>query len=255
MKKLSFLFVLFLSVSLFSQEKEGTYKKGEWLKYRIHYGIINAGYASLTVNEKKDENQDLFHFVGKGWTTGMANWFFKVRDRYESYVDKETKLPVHFIRRVNEGGYIISRDIYFDQKKNIAKIEDHKHKTEKELEAIGVQDMISAFYTLRNKDLDSLKTGDNLELSMFFDSETVPFKLVYLGKEVIKSKFGKVACYKLRPLVQSGRIFKEKESLTFWITSDSNKIPIRIKASLAVGSIKIDLHQYKGLSHPFPIIL
>jgi hypothetical protein len=53
--------------------------------------------------------------------------------------------------------------------------------------------------------------------------------------------------------VQSGRVFKEKESLTVWISNDQNKIPLRIKAELAVGSIKADLDAYKGLKHPFKV--
>jgi len=204
MRKICFLFLFFLTIVVSSQESKDSYKKGEWLKYRIHYGIINAGYASLTVDETVEETKELYHFVGKGWTTGMASWFFKVRDQYESYVDKKTKLPTHFVRRVNEGGYVINRDIYFDQDKHIAKIEDHKHKTKKEVKAVGVQDMISAFYSLRNKDIDSLKVGESLELSMFFDAETFPFKMLYLGKEILSTRFGKIACFKMRPLVKSG---------------------------------------------------
>ncbi|WP_139957196.1 DUF3108 domain-containing protein [Flavicella sediminum] len=255
MKKILLVLVFLLAKGLSAQEKKLAFDKGEWLKYRIHYGIVNAGYASLTVDEVKNKEKDLFHFKGKGWTTGMASWFFKVRDTYESVVDKKSQLPIHFIRRVDEGGYIINRDTYFDHEKKVARIEDHKHKTKKEIAVYGVQDMISAFYSLRNEDIDSLAIGDSVELDMFFDAEKFPFKLKYLGKETLSTKFGKVECYMLRPLVQSGRVFKAKESLTLWVSSDANKIPIRIKASLAVGSIKVDLHQYKGLSHPFHIIL
>ncbi|MEC7265348.1 MAG: DUF3108 domain-containing protein, partial [Bacteroidota bacterium] len=58
-----------------------------------------------------------------------------------------------------------------------------------------------------------------------------------------------------RPLVQSGRVFKEKESLTLWVSNDLNKIPIRIKADLAVGSLKADLEAYNGLRNQFKIIM
>ncbi|MFC2110305.1 DUF3108 domain-containing protein [Bacteroidota bacterium] len=255
MKKIAYIFIFLFSGILFAQKKDFAFDKGEWLKYRIHYGIINAGYASLTVDEVEDQEKDLFYFKGKGWTTGMANWFFKVRDTYESKVDKKSQLPVHFIRRVDEGGYTINRDTYFDHKNRIARIVDHKNKTKNEVAVSNVQDMISAFYSLRNEQIDSLKIGESIGLDMFFDAEKFPFKLKYLGKETLSTKFGKVNCYKLRPLVQSGRVFKAEESLTLWVSSDANKIPIRIKASLAVGSIKVDLHEYKGLSHPFHIIL
>lgn len=229
------------------QEKNSAFKDGELLKYRIHYGVVNAGYATLGVNE----NENQYHFIGKGWTVGMANWFFKVKDQYESYVDKSNELPVHFIRNVNEGGYKINRDIYFDHTENKALVEDHKRKTSKEYKIDSIQDLISAFYKLRNSPIDTMSIGGSVEMDLFIDGETFPFKLVLLGKDKISSKFGKIPCYKFRPFVQSGRVFKEEESLTIWISADKNKIPVRVKASLAVGSLKMDLTRYEGLSHSF----
>ena len=67
----------------------------------------------------------------------------------------------------------------------------------------------------------------------------------------LNSKFGKVNTLVFRPLVQSGRIFKAKESVTIWITDDANKIPIQMRASLSVGSLRAELEAYKGLSNPF----
>ena len=91
---------------------------------------------------------------------------------------------------------------------------------------------------------------------MLFDDDGIfKFKLRYLGKEVIKSKFGKVECLKFRPFVQSGRVFKEQESLTLWVSNDLNKIPIRIKADLAIGAIKADLEGFNGLKNQFKIIM
>ena len=72
-----------------------------------------------------------------------------------------------------------------------------------------------------------------------------------MGREDLKTKFGTVPTMIFRPLVQSGRVFKEEESLTVWISDDENKIPLRIKANLAVGSIKADLDGFKGLKNPF----
>ncbi len=89
---------------------------------------------------------------------------------------------------------------------------------------------------------------------MFFDESNYGFKLRYLGTDTIRTKFGKIASLKFRPIVQSGRVFKEKESLTVWVSADKNKIPLRIKASLAVGSLRADLDAYKGLANSFPII-
>ena len=104
-------------------------------------------------------------------------------------------------------------------------------------------------------DIDNLKPGDEVKLDMFFDEESYGFKLKFLGTEVIKTEFGKVNALIFRPYVMAGRVFKEEESLTLWVSNDKNKIPLRIKADLAVGSLRADLEAYKGLSHPFKIII
>lgn len=88
---------------------------------------------------------------------------------------------------------------------------------------------------------------------MFIDDETTKFKLKFAGREDITTKFGVVPSMIFKPMVQSGRVFKEQESLTVWISDDDNRLPIRIKADLAVGSIKADLDAFKGLNNPFKI--
>jgi hypothetical protein len=240
------LFFLQGSTSI-AQNVEKIFQGGEEVKYRIHYGLLNAGYATLSVSETEKE----YHFVGKGRTVGVASLFFKVKDQYESYVDKATLAPNHFVRKVSEGGYKINRDVYFDHVKDIAKVEDHKHNTTKEYPIEDIQDLMSAFYKLRSTRLDTMSIGSSVRLDLFLDAEVFPFKLVLLGKDIINSKFGKIPCYKFRPYVQSGRIFKEEESLTIWISEDKNKIPVRLKVALAVGSLKMDLISYKGLAHSF----
>ena len=134
-------------------------------------------------------------------------------------------------------------------------LKDFKKNTEKSY-PIGndVHDMLSALYYLRNQDLSKLTPNEEIEMKLFFDEETYVFKLLYLGTEVIKTKFGNVNSLIFKPMVQSGRVFKEKESVTIWVSADKNKIPLRIKASLAVGSLRADLDEFKGLAHPFNII-
>ena len=186
----------------------------------------------------------------------MARLFFKVDDRYESYFDKEDGKPYRFVRKIDEGGYTKDLDIRFDHNKNKALVNDKKNNVQKHLDfPNGVQDLISAFYYLRNHyQASDLTKGSEIVLDLLYDDdETFKFKLKYLGVETIKSKFGKVECLKFRPYVQSGRVFKEQESLTLWVSNDSNKIPIRLQADLRVGSIKADLEAFKGLKHQFKI--
>ena len=112
--------------------------------------------------------------------------------------------------------------------------------------------MLSSFYYMRSVDFTKLKDNDSISMNIFFDEKMNPFKLIIMGRETLKTKFGKIQTIKIRPLVQKGRVFKDEENVTLWITDDLNKIPIKIKASLVVGSAKAELVAYNGLVHPFP---
>ncbi len=256
MKKnlLILLALVFMHMS-YAQEKSA-FQSGEWFKFRMSYsGWMKAGNATMQLKEKMLDGKPVYHVVGKGWTTGAIKWFFKVKDRYESYFDTETGLPYKFIRDIDEGGYTKKLEIDFDHANQKAYINNIKKKKKTIIDTeIGVQDMVSAFYYLRNNyETDSIVTGDEVTLNMFFDSENYIFKLKFLGRETIRTTFGKVKCLKFRPLVMAGRVFKEEESLTLWVSADDNKVPLRIKADLAIGSLRADLEAFKGLKHSFKI--
>jgi hypothetical protein len=224
-----------------------SFKNGEWLKFRIHYGFINAGYATLELENSYKNGQILHHAKGKGWTVGAAKLFYTIDDNYESYFTKDKIKPIEFKRRVDEDGYIIRRDLFFDHSNKQVTIQDLEKNTEKQVAINNVQDMVSAFYYLRNIDFNNIKEGDEQRVDLFFDGETFPFKLKFLEIEEVSTRLGTIEAWKIRPLVQKGRVFEGQESLTIWISNDKNKIPVRIKASLVVGSLKADLDDYSGL--------
>jgi len=251
MKKI--LIIMLLATATINAQTEKAFDVGEWFKFRIHYGLVNAGYATLEVKEATRNGKKVFHAVGNGYTTGMTKFFFKVNDDYQSYFDKKTGQPYQYVRKIDEGGYKKDQEGFFNQSSNNVLVKDYKHKSEKTISVPeNVQDIVSSFYYLRNHpNIDKLKVGESIAIDMFFDDETTKFKLKFMGKEVISTKFGNVNCLIFRPYVQAGRVFKEEESLTVWISDDDNKVPLRIKASLAVGSLKADLEGFRGLVYPF----
>ena len=260
MKKYILLIITIISLNTITAQKQSAFKDGEWFKFKMSYsGWLKAGEATLDVKEKKLKGKPVYHVVGKGWTTGAIKWFFKVKDRYESYFDTETGLPYKAIRKIDEGGHTKDIEIAFDHNLKKAEVNNKKHKRVSTIDIESeVQDMVSAFYYLRNNyDTERIKKGDVVMLNMFFDEENYPFKLKYLGKETIKTTVTgtriKVKTLKFRPYVMAGRVFKEEESLTLWVSADDNKIPLKIKADLAVGSLRADLVQYKGLKHSFEV--
>ncbi|WP_111307766.1 DUF3108 domain-containing protein [Confluentibacter sediminis] len=256
MKK--YLLIIIVLITQLSFAQESAFDTGEWFKFKMSYSNwLKAGNATLTVKDDRINGKDVYHVVGKGWTTGMIKWFFKVEDRYETYFDKKTTLPYKFIRNIDEGGYTKDIEIDFDQVNNKAYNNNKKEKTKTVFDTKpNIQDMVSTFYYLRNNlNTENIKVGDEVKVDMFFDEETYGFKLKYLGRETITTDFGKIDALMFRPYVMAGRVFKEEESLTLWVSNDKNKIPLRIKADLRIGSLRADLEAFKGLKHPFKIIV
>lgn len=228
--------------------KNEAFKEGEILTYRLHYGIIDAGVAVLEVKPEVMDvaGRKVYHIVGNGYSKGSFDWFFRVRDRYETYMDKDAMLPWMFVRRVNEGGYIINEDYKFNHYTNKVDV----GREDKVDVPQGTQDMISAFYAARNLDLSNAKEGDVFTINSIVDKELFPLKIRYVGKEKIDCDLGTFNCVKFRPIVQKGRVFKKEEDLNVWITDDKNHVPLRAQAKLVIGSVKLDIVSAKNLANP-----
>lgn len=255
---LSFFSFIFLLQFGFAQtalvkKTQNAYKLGEVLEYKAYYGFLDAATAKLVVEKefKKVGNRMTYHMIASAVSLGAFNWFFKVVDNYQSYIDNQVLLPLVFFRRVEEGGYVLARDKYFNQTKNTVRViepkkgKDGKFKTES-----NTQDLLSCFYHARTLDLQNAKPGDVFTIPVFFDYENYPMRIKFLGKETLKTDLGTFRCLKYSPQLQEGRVFKDQEDMTIWLSDDQNKIPIRLKAELLIGSIKLDLTSYSGLVKP-----
>tara|TARA_R110002072_G_scaffold55679_8_gene144819 strand:- start:147 stop:947 length:801 start_codon:yes stop_codon:yes gene_type:complete len=227
------------------------FQVGEKLEYKISYGFINAATATLEVkkSESKIHGREVLHIVGIGESISTFDWFFKIRDRYETYIDEDGIFPWLFIRRIHEGGYEKAQDYQFYQEKG--KVVNEKNESYEVPH--GVQDMLSAFYFARTMDFSKAKKGDVFSVQSFVDEELYPIDLVFGGKKTIKIKKGKFDCLVFHPRVQEGRVFKTNEDLTFYITNDENKIPVLVKANVKIGSLKMELVDYKNLANPLAL--
>lgn len=244
------LFLLMFATTAIAQEentlKNNAFKEGEYLKYRVHYGIINAGTAELEIkNTEKKFGREVFHIKATGKSTGFFNWVFKVRDYYETYLDTEAIIPLEFKRDVREGGYEKKQHVFFDHKKHLAKSESDTIDF-----PFQAQDLLSSFYFLRCTDVKNFEVGDSINLNAYLDDEIFPTTLKYKGKEFIDSKFGEIECMKFIPILQAGRVFEEDSGMTIWVSADENLIPIRLETKITVGSIKMDIMDYENLRNP-----
>lgn len=229
--------------------KNVTTQNGEQIMYIVYYTVagiyVNAGNATFTNAVEKLNGRPVFHITASGATNNSYDWIYKVRDKYESYIDTANMQPLKFVRDVSEGKHKHYENITFNQSANTAVTKSGVYKVPD-----CVQDVISAVYCARNIDFDKYKKDDKIPFKMFLDNEVYDMYIRYLGKEEVKTKYGKFRAIKFRPLLLKGTIFEGGEKMTVWVTDDKNHIPIRLESPIVVGSVKMDMMSYRNLRYP-----
>jgi len=260
-KSVLFIVFIFIGLSLRAQTlrtvTNTAFIRGESIRYKVYYdailtGKVNAGEAELDVKDENKliVNRSTYHVVGLGLTKGAFNIFFKVVDRYETYIDEQSIVPWLFIRRVNEGGYKISQDVTFNQFKNVASSLNNKNNvTTTTVVSENIQDIISAFYYARTLDFTNAKLGQEYPVPFFIDDSVYTSKIIYEGKENVTIDVGKFRCLKFKPMMATGSVFKDPYPMTLWITDDKNHVPILAESAILVGSVKLELIKYSGLAN------
>lgn len=265
MKGLKFLAPVFLVLLGFTKQfnvpadsfcgiKNVSFQVNEEVTFTVYYAVagvyVNAGTATFTSKLEKINNRTVYHVTGEGKTNSSYDWIYKVRDKYETYIDTATMQPLKFVRNVNEGGYKIYQNITFNKTANTAIATDGVFKV-----PACVQDVVSAMYYARNIDFSKLRPDDKIPFSMFLDNEVYNMYIRYVGKEEIKTKYGKFKAIKIKPLLLKGQIFEGGEKMTVWVTDDKNHIPIRVESPLVVGKVKIDMMGHSNLRHPLTSLI
>jgi hypothetical protein len=233
----------------FCDIRNSAFGNAESITLKVFYTVVGAyfgaGEATFITNFEKLNGKPVYHITGEGKTYSFYDNFFKVRDKYETYIDTTTLQPYRFIRNVYEGGYKKYENVTFNKATNSAVTNKGVYRVPE-----CVQDVLSAVYYSRNIDFNKLKTGDKINFSMFLDNEVYEMYIRYLGKETIKTKYGKFRAVKFKPLLIKGTIFEGGEKMTVWVSDDKNHLPIRIESPISVGSVKIDMISYRNLRYP-----
>lgn len=226
---------------------EKPYKAGEMLAYTVKFGPIIGGTATLTLKQVYYNGKPVYHSRGEGRTVGIAEKLYSVHDIFESYFDIETGLPYKIIRDVKEGSYRKHEEAFINHEKRTA----YSLRLDTTIQVPpDILDMISLLYYVRILDMSLVKPGDVLKTVTYFDDELFPFEIRYKGKEEVKTKFGRILCYRYDPVVEPGRMFESEDDMTIWLSADRNIIPVKVRFDLLVGSLRMELDQFSNLKYP-----
>lgn len=231
--------------------KNNAFTFGEKLKYRVHYGFMNAAIIDFEVKPAPSTtvNKKTFHMVAYGRTTSAFDWFMKVRDKYETHVDQVSLLPIAYYKDQLEGNYRDKDYAVFNHKAQVCVHEKGRMKIEKD-----ALDLISAVYYFRTFDFSKATPGQTYPFNIYLDNKMYSLSVKFMGREIVDSDLGKLRCIKLRPQLIVDRVFKDADDMTLWITDDANHIPVRVQSELRIGSLKVDLTEQKGLRSPLALV-
>jgi len=253
--------ILFLGLSFFGygqcEVTNVPFKSGEKLDFVIYYNYkkvwVPAGKVRFEVNDSLYKGKECFHFNGRGKTFKEYDWFFKVRDQYQSFATKKDLKPLRFIRNVREG----STNLYYDYTFDHSRKEAHylRSKTDKTKDTIKKTqcafDVMTTVYYARSIDFSKCKVNDTIPLTMVLDGSKYETYIRYTGKGTAKTRSGQTyRVIKFRPLLIEGTIFTGGEDMEVSVTDDKNRIPILVEAQILVGSIRVYLEKKKGLKYP-----
>jgi len=270
MKRLLFCLFLFLALSGFIGEKNeifpvlknDSFGRGEMLHFKMSYGIFTVGKGTMQIFPQyyKMNGRDCFKIEVVGKTVGMVDWVADVNDLWGAYIDTAALVPHQFYRKIREGHYQKDEWTNFDQvnkKIDVVVLDDKTGKLKDPVSYDApeqVRDMFGGFMILRTLDLTKVKPKDTITISGFFEDVFYHQKIIYKGKETIKTKVGKVRTVVFIPVMPENKVFEGKNSVTAWFSDDKNRIPVKINAELFIGSGGVELTSYSGLRNPLNLV-
>ena len=265
-KALLSIFLLVVSLSTLKSQKgydacselDPVYQEGEKLKYIMTYNWFlvwtDVGEATFEVRKKNNFNREVYHFIGKGKSYPFYDWFYEVRDIYESWIDSETLQPIFYKRDVNEGGYHIDITYDYNWKDTVAYANSEKTRQPLKLDTIKLPsctyDVMSIIYHARTIDFSKYEEDEKIPLNLLLDSQIENIYIRYQGREQKRVRgLGKFNTIKFTGYLVKGDVFKGGEALEVWVTDDKNRIPVWIESPIKVGKIKARLDSYENLKY------
>lgn len=231
---------------------------GELLTYKVTYGIFTVGEAKIETNSTIHflNNTPCYKIDITGKTTGALGLVAKVDDKWGAYLNTRNLLPVKSYRIVRENNYKRDEMSFFDHTNKQVRYHRYNYNTKSfnEAEHLSfqqtVRDLIGGYHYLRQIDYTHLQAGDTIHMFGFFENEFYNFDILYKGKEVIKTQFGKVPALKLVPVMPNNKVFDGENSITLWISDDANRIPLKAEANMFVGKAGCEIIAHENLKQP-----
>lgn len=239
MKRFIIAIILLSAMSL----SAAVFMDGEKLTFNVKYGIVNAAEATLEARTSVYQGTPVWYLTTNARTHSFFDKFFKIRDRVESWWDKESLLPYKFSKNLQEGRYRQHRVHIYDHARRRTTYqrwsfrENRFENSEMDM-PIDAQDILSAFYYVRSQ---PLQVGKSVMVNITADGRNMPTEVLVHRREKVKSIFGEVECLVIEPKLKGEALFKQTGNILIWVTNDAYKIPVQLESKISFGSFTATL--------------
>ncbi len=257
----TFLFLLiFFGFNSPDVESNHAYTWGEKLQFKLNYGWLSVGNGSFEIGDRPEdyEGRPCYRVTMRGASTGLLRLLAPVNDEWGAFVDMDDLFPLYSFRNIREGGYRLNEEVFIEPDSGTLRVESMKphRKVQRrptrryELDPQRrVHDLLSGIMAVRDLEFNEIYEGDTLELKAFFEDTFYDFRIVYVGKEVLKTKLGRMRALKLIPLLPENAVFDGKHAVEAWLSDDRNKLPLRVSAKMFIGKASVELISYQNLKY------
>ncbi len=238
--------MLFLAVPVAASDNNIPFSPGEKMTFRVMWAFVVAGEATLEFLPYEEfEGAESCHFVFTARTSEFVDMFYKVRDRIESFTDRDMTRSLYY-KKKHAGKSKKEITITFDWNESHAQYSDGINSHDPLPIMPNTFDPLSVFYAFRLY-LNEDNTDSKINVS---DGK----KFIIGNAKIIKREKIIVAGNEYKTiLVQPdmeniGGVFEKSRDakLMIWITDDDLRIPVRIKSKVKVGSFVADLVSYSS---------
>lgn len=231
---------------------------GEYLTYNLYYNWkfvwVKAGTASMTTINTVYQGKKAYRASLTTRGNSKADGMFVLRDTLLCYTS-DALAPLYFRKGAKEGKRYTIDEVFYSYPGGACHTRQHRqradgtHHWEQHTWNECVYDMLSIFLRARSFDPSNWKKGHAISIPIVDGNSREKAQLRYSGTTVIKADNGKkYRCLELSYMeLQKG---KYKEVVRFYVTDDSNHIPVRLDLFLRFGSAKAFLVSMKGNRNP-----
>ena len=209
------------------------FSKGELLAYDIGWSFVKGGYVILTATP--DPARRTLRLGAKALSRGFVSTFYRMRDYAVSTVDAEGLYPLFFEEHLREGKhYKANKWFLYDP------AGEKLHLKDRTLDAPAfTTDYVSLLYMARTR---RFAPGDTFSLPFFVDGKLYRLVFSCLKRATMDFNGKEVRCLVVQPQPADDKgEFNRRKRLELWFSDDEDRLPLRIKAKITIGSIVADL--------------